>query len=79
MLNSVFGMVLKRSLSAHSMQVKIFLSLLVVDYMHFLLANRLNACQIFGWFGFQKLNLNRFSVFCTPLVEYYEEHSASNT
>ena len=49
-----FGRVLKRSLSAHWMQVKLFLSLLIwtVDCTLFLSENRLHRCQIFGRFGF---------------------------
>jgi len=41
-----FDGVLKRSLSAHWMQVKLFVSLLIwiADCMQFLSENRLNAC-----------------------------------
>jgi len=35
--------------------------------MQFLSEKRLNGCQIFGRFGFSKLNPNQFSVFCTPV------------
>ena len=38
------------------------------DCIHFLLENRLNGCQIFGRFGFQKPNPNRISVFRTFLL-----------
>jgi len=41
--------------------------------MQFLSENRLNGCQIFGQFGFQKPNPNRISIFsvhsyCTDLM-----------
>jgi len=52
------------------MQVKLFLSLLILiaDYTQFLPVKRLNACQIFGWFGFwQWIWTNfRFSTHCYP-------------
>jgi len=65
-----FGRVLKRSLSAHLMQVKLSLSLFIwiADCTQFLSEYCLNGCQIFRWFGsFKKQNANGFSVFCTPL------------
>ena len=49
-----FTLVLKRSLSAHWMQVKLFLSLLIwtAYCTQFLSENQLHGCQILGWFGF---------------------------
>jgi len=48
-----FGRVLKRSLSAHWMQVKLVMSLLIwiADCTQFLSENHPNGCQIFGQFG----------------------------
>jgi len=55
MLNS-FGLVLKRSLSAHLMQVKLILFAFYLNgsfyCMQFLSENRLNRCQICARFGF---------------------------
>jgi len=36
--------------------------------MQFLWENRLNGCQILGWFGFEKPNPNQISVFRTSLI-----------
>jgi len=68
-----FDRVLKRSLSAHWMQVKLFLSLLIwtADCMQFLSETHLHRCQIFGQFRFNPVffypNLN-FGLLHTPLV-----------
>ena len=75
MLNSsVSVLFLKRSLSAHWLQVKLFLSLLIwtANCMQFLSENRLHGCQFFGRFGLCSdvlyPNPNRISVFCTSLL-----------
>jgi len=72
------GSVLKCSLSAHWMQVKLFLSLLIwiVDCTQFLSEDHLNGCQNkpsewksnFWMVQIFKPNSNRFSVFRTSLV-----------
>ena len=50
------GRVLKRSSSAHLMQVKLllFTFILIADCMQFLSENRLNGCQNFGRFDLLK-------------------------
>jgi len=78
--NLCFCNVLKCSLSAHRMQVKKFLSLVIwiADCMHF--------CQKTAWtnvnfltFWFLKPNPNRFSVFRTPLEITPLTHSVTST
>ena len=57
------------SSSEHLMQVKLLLVFFIwmADCVQFLSENRLNGCQIFGRFGFQKPNPNRILVFSTLL------------
>jgi len=54
-LNSVSGRVLKRSLSAHLMQVKLLLFTLYLNGgLHAVFIGKRNGCQIFGRFGLVK-------------------------
>jgi len=71
--------VLKRSLSAHWMQVKLFLSLLIwiADCRQFLSDNHLNGCKIFGWFGFLKTQLRTDFPF-SACHYHYDKKMAQN-
>jgi len=68
MLNC-FRRVLKRSLSAHLMQVKLLLFTFIwmADCMQFMSENHLNGCQIFGLFIFKRPHPNQISVIRTSL------------
>jgi len=64
-----FGHVVKRSLCAHLMRVKLrLLTFYSNNRLHAVSVGKpLNGCQVFGQFGFVKPNLNRISVFRTSV------------
>jgi len=57
-----------------SVSVLLYILFFLCCFCGFLLENCLNRCQIFGWFGFSKPNLNQFSVFQTPTTMLVMSH-----
>jgi len=73
-----FGRVLKRSLSAHWMQVKLFLPLLILELQtsrSFCRKTVRMDVKLLDGSDFKKPNLNRFLVFHTPLTTTEQQKS----